>query len=335
MRCGGAGGVLRWFVGAPPEPGSRRCASEEKNLFLFFFRPEPDVGEKSGTSPERRARHALARRARRVPGARGGASRCSPRRCATALRDLAAELASSRDAGNLSARPREAPPWAVFFTDERARPGRRRGCWSDGARRWTSRRTRWRGTGRAGSFASKARRGRRGGVPGTDEADEPRPPGVDSRPAAARFAPTLDARASRLVPRVKTAPGPRRARARPCAEARGDTRWRRARAFRERQSVRRVLAEIETDKATVDFEMVDDGIVAKILRQADSRRRAPARRWCSSRERRTSPRWAFDVEKCDSRVASGLELRLDRSSRFFFSSRGDAKSRRPGRPRRP
>jgi len=110
-RRGGAGGVLRWFVGAPPEPTAAE-PSEEK--------PEPAAGDwfpkdAPGTP----------RGARRVPGARGGAIPLLPAPLREALREHAAALASSRDLGNLSALSRETGfDVGCFLLDQAARvPG--------------------------------------------------------------------------------------------------------------------------------------------------------------------------------------------------------------------
>ena len=121
VRRGGAGGVLRWFVGAPPEPTAAE-PSEELPV-SFFFRPEPDVGEKSGTFPKDAP--GTPRGARRVPGARGGAIPLLPAPLREALREHAAALASSRDLGNLSALSRETGfDVGCFLLDQSARvPG--------------------------------------------------------------------------------------------------------------------------------------------------------------------------------------------------------------------
>jgi len=115
-RRGGAGGVLRWFVGAPPEPTAAE-PSEEKP---FFFRPEPAAGDSSPKDAP-----GTPRGARRVPGARGGAIPLLPAPLREALREHAAALASSRDLGNLSALSRETGfDVGCFLLDQSARvPG--------------------------------------------------------------------------------------------------------------------------------------------------------------------------------------------------------------------
>ena len=134
-RCGG---VLRW---SSARRRNLRRRNRLKNYPFLFS--DPDGAAKRAERPKDAPGTPAARR--RVPGARGGAIPLLPCRCAGAPRARRG-AASSRGVPQRSF-PRDGLRRGLFSSGSvRARPGGGAGVSATSPRRWTSRRTRWRGT---------------------------------------------------------------------------------------------------------------------------------------------------------------------------------------------
>ena len=149
-RCGAAvrEGCCVGSSGRHPR-NLRRRNRLKKNPFLFFFQTRTRCRRKEGefpVRPARAARGACGRARRRDPAAPRAPLR-------EALRGTPRRWRRRGTWGTSALFPaRRASTWAVFFwISPRASRAAARRVWATSPRRWTSRRTRWRGTGRAGS----------------------------------------------------------------------------------------------------------------------------------------------------------------------------------------